>query len=367
MVGVRPLALTAVLQLAQKQVLVTGGAGFIGCAVSQRLAAQCARYVVIDVLHPQVHLARSRPSRLHEAAELVVADVTEETAWDNCLSDFHPDIVIHLAAETGTAQSLSEATRHANVNVVGTTQMLDAFGRSSPVPEVVLVCSSRAVYGEGRWVRAGGSIYYPGMRSHRQLETGQWDFPDSEPLPSDVLSTNPSPTSVYGATKLAQEHLLRAWCGARDVAVRMLRLQNVYGPGQSLTNSYTGIVSLFSQMGRAGEVIPVYEDGRITRDFVYIDDVASAIVAALVEYEDETLLADVGSGRGTTLMQLAEEIAGLRGAPAPRVNGMFRDGDVRHAACSVEATEQAIGWRPEWTLARGLSSLQDWIDSELDQ
>ena len=355
------------LDLAEKRVLVTGGAGFIGCAISQKLAPRCSRYVVMDVLHPQVHLTSSRPSRLDGAAELMVADVTMESAWDECLGNVEPDIVIHLAAETGTAQSLSEATRHANVNVVGTTQMLDGFSRAGRLPEIVLVCSSRAVYGEGRWERTDGSIYYPGMRSHRQLESAQWDFPDAVPLASDRATTNPSPTSVYGATKLTQEHLLTSWGGSRDVSIRVLRLQNVYGPGQSLTNSYTGIVALFSQMGRAGQVIPVYEDGRITRDFVYIEDVASAVVAAVTDYSGETLLADVGSGQATTLLELAEEIARLRGAPAPRVNGMFRDGDVRHAACSIEATDRSIGWRPEWSLSSGLSSLQAWIDSELDQ
>lgn len=351
--------------LTRSNVLVTGGAGFIGCAISQRLAPLCTQYLVIDNLHPQVHPDQARPARLDSAAELRIADVTEPSLWDDCLMSIHPEIVIHLAAETGTGQSLSEATRHANVNVVGTTRMLDGFTNAGVKPKMFVLCSSRAVYGEGRWERSDGSSFYPGQRSHRQLEAGQWDFPQAVPMPSDCLSTNPQPTSIYGATKLAQEHLLTAWCGARDVPLRVLRLQNVYGPGQSLTNSYTGIVSLFSQLARAGGPIPVYEDGRITRDFVYVDDVARAIEASLSVSVHGSVCVDIGSGRGTSIWELATEIARLRDSPQPQITGNYRDGDVRHATCNVEAAAKLLDWHPEWSLSSGLNALQDWIDSEL--
>ena len=346
-------------------VLVTGGAGFIGSAISHKLAPSADRWVVIDNLHPQVHPTNERPKDLHSVAELIVGDVTDAALWDSVLASGVPDPIIHLAAETGTAQSLHEATRHAEVNVVGTTIMLDALGRAEQVPTNIVLSSSRAVYGEGEWARNDGSTFLPGQRSHAQFERGDWDFAAAHPLPSSAATTNPAPTSVYGATKLAQEHILSAWTGAHDSKLTILRLQNVYGPGQSLINSYTGIVTLFSQMARRGESIPIYEDGRITRDFVFIDDIAEAFravvtappVAALSRY-------DVGSGVGTTILQLAEDIARYHHAPAPHVTGAYRDGDVRHAECSITATLADLDWAPAWNVERGVASLQQWIAAQ---
>lgn len=342
--------------------VVTGGAGFIGCALSQIMVHDAERWIVVDSLHPQVHAVQERPADLHPDAEFIRGDVTDPAVWDSLLADVRPDTVIHLAAETGTAQSLHEATRHATVNVVGTTVMLDAFGRAGGiVPSRLILSSSRAVYGEGEWSR-DGERFSPGQRSHAQFEAGEWDFPDAVPLPSAATVTVPAPTSVYGATKLAQENILSAWSGAVDGSFTVLRLQNVYGPGQSLTNSYTGIVSLFSQMAADGASIPVYEDGRITRDFVYIADVAAAFRAALLPApQPGTRVFDVGSGVGTTILELAEIIAEYHSAPAPHVTGAYRDGDVRHASCTIDRTLAAIDWRPEWDVRRGVSALQEWI------
>lgn len=346
-------------------VLVTGGAGFIGCALSERLAPAAARWVAVDSLHLQVHATRSRPAALHASAELVVGDVTEPEMWDDVLADVKPDVVIHLAAETGTAQSLSEASRHSRVNVVGTTELLDGLGRAGIVPAAFLLSSSRAVYGEGSWRRTDGTSFVPGQRSHAQFERAQWDFEGATPLPSSVAATWPSPTSVYGATKLAQEHILSAWVDAHDSALGILRLQNVFGPGQSLINSYTGIVSLFSQWAAEGRSIPVYEDGRITRDFVYIDDVADAFTALAARMPDGGVARyDVGSGIATTILEIAGHIAEYHGAPEPHVTGQYRDGDVRHAACDIRPTVEALGWEPQWSVERGVAGLQKWIAAQ---
>lgn len=348
-------------------VLVTGGAGFIGTAVAERLAASANRWVAFDNLHPQVHPGSIRPVALPEAVELVVGDVSSPDDWDRALDAVRPDVVIHLAAETGTAQSLHEATRHANVNVVGTTQLTDAFGRRDILPKHVFLSSSRAVYGEGTWRAADGSEFRPGQRSHDQLESATWDFPGAVSLPSRAASTVPAPTSVYGATKLAQENILTAWGGSRGVPVTIQRFQNVYGPGQSLINSYTGIVSLFSQWAREGKQIPVYEDGAIIRDFVFIDDVADAVVAALVAGPSENRpIMDIGSGVATSILDLASAIARYHGAPEPRVTGQYRDGDVRSASTDISATLAALDWRPAWDVERGLAALQDWIAGELE-
>ena len=347
-------------------VLVTGGAGFIGCALSQKLAASAEEWVVLDSMHPQVHSNSKRPADLHTMARLVVGDVTNPLDWDELLATTRPDIVIHLAAETGTAQSLDEASRHARVNVVGTTEMTDAFGRSGHLPSHVLLSSSRAVYGEGNWRRSTGEVFQPGQRSHAQFEAGQWDFPDAVSLPSSARNTVPAPTSVYGATKLAQENILRAWGGSRDVPVTVLRLQNVYGPGQSLINSYTGIVSLFSQWAREGKTIPLYEDGQIVRDFVFIEDVADAFVAAISSGpEHQGLPLDVGSGIASTIEDMAVSIANYYGAPSPVINGKYRDGDVRSASCSIDETLHELNWSPHWSLDAGVAALQDRISKEL--
>lgn len=349
----------------EQTVLVTGGAGFIGSALSRTAAGVFGRWVAVDSLHRQVHQTRERPRDLHEDAELVVADVTDATAWDALLRDVRPDIVVHLAAETGTAQSLDEATRHAHVNVTGTTRMLDAFGSVGHVPKRIVLSSSRAVYGEGGWRRQDGTTFRPGQRTHAQLESGRWDFEGATPLPSSASTTWPSPTSVYGSTKLAQEHVLESWAGARGSELAILRFQNVYGPGQSLINSYTGIVSLFSQLARRGESIPVYEDGAIVRDFVFIEDVADSLVAAMTrEGLASPARFDIGSGRATTILELAETIARFHGAPAPHITGAFRDGDVRYASALIDVADDELQWRPRWSLDDGVAALQAWIAAQ---
>lgn len=343
-------------------VLVTGGAGFIGTALADLVAGRARRWVALDNLHPQVHSHRVRPADLPEEVELIVGDVTSPDVWDSVLEKLSPDTVIHLAAETGTAQSLHEATRHADVNVVGTTQMLDAFGRSGHTPRHLILSSSRAVYGEGEWRFADGTVRRPGQRSHAQLMSAHWDFPQGTPLPSEANRTWPAPTSVYGATKLAQEHVLQAWAGAHDVALTILRFQNVYGAGQSLINSYTGIVSLFSQLAQRGESIPIYEDGAITRDFIYITDVAAALAAAMSrDLNPAPVRLDIGSGVGTTIRELASAIAEFHNAPAPHITGRFRDGDVRHASCIIEAAHHELDWHPTVSLTDGIARLQAWI------
>jgi dTDP-L-rhamnose 4-epimerase len=343
--------------------LVTGGAGFIGCAISSLLKTQFDRIVVLDNMHPQIHPTPDRPSRLDPSAELVVGDVTLRETWDGLLPRIKPDVVIHLAAETGTGQSLTEGTRHATVNVVGTTQMLDALVRHECIPRRVVLTSSRAVYGEGAWQDASGEITYPGQRSRAQLEAGIWDFPSLKCLPFEATRTQTHPTSVYGATKLTQEMILNAWALSFGVEVGLLRLQNVYGPGQSLSNPYTGIVSLFAQLAKAGKTIPLYEDGEIVRDFVFIDDVAAAVCRMASGVVPSGTAFDIGSGEATTIRDLANIIAGIYAAPAPVVNGAFRNGDVRAASCDISRTHEQLGWEPHWSVQRGVTALCSWIDS----
>lgn len=352
------------LRLLSTSVLISGGAGFIGSALARRLVKSGYDVAVMDVLHPQVH-GGSRAIELPASVQLFTGDVTHAPDWDAVLRLFRPSQIVHLAAETGTAQSLSEATRHGSVNVVGTTQLLDALSRSSVVPDQLVLASSRAVYGEGAW-QCGTQTFYPKPRSHAQLQDGIWDpkGPNGElavPLPSLASKTEPRPTSVYAATKLAQEHMLAAWTAAHDTNLSVLRLQNVYGPGQSLTNPYTGIVSLFARCAREKRSLEVYEDGRIVRDFVFIDDVIDALFATVQIPATRSRCLDIGSGVAITIHELARKIAAICDAPKPIVVPKFRDGDVRAASCTIDAAKKALRWRPNWTLEDGLRSLFEWI------
>lgn len=346
-------------------VLVTGGAGFIGCATADALQQLGLPIVAMDNLHPQVHKLGQRPEALPGHVTLVKGDISDANAWTGLLEQWRPQVVLHLAAETGTGQSLTEASRHAMVNVVGTTRMTDALAAAGILPRRFVLTSSRAVYGEGAWRRADGSRYYPGQRSAAMLDAGIWDFTGAsvEPFCADITETHP--TSVYGATKLAQEHLLRAWALSFGSELAIVRLQNVYGPGQSLDNPYTGIVSLFSRMAKAGQSIPLYEDGLMLRDFVFIDDVAAAVVAATLAPEAPGRIFDIGTGEGTTIRDVAEAVAAYYGAPAPHVCGKYRNGDVRHASCEVEAAK-AIEWAPRVPVKAGIERLCRWIDGKLD-
>jgi dTDP-L-rhamnose 4-epimerase len=345
-------------------VLISGGAGFIGSALSYRLVEAGYDVAVMDVLHPQVH-ARRQEIDLPQSVRLFTGDVTHAPDWDAVLRLFEPSQIIHLAAETGTAQSLSQATRHGSVNVVGTTQLLDALSRSALVPDQLVLASSRAVYGEGAW-QCGSQTFYPRPRSHAQLLAGFWDpqGPTGEPavpLPSCAGRTEPRPTNVYAATKLAQEHILAAWAAAHDTNLSVLRLQNVYGPGQSLTNWYAGIVALFARLAREQRPLEVYEDGRIVRDFVFIEDVVEALFATVHTAAAERRCLDIGSGIATTIHELARQIAGICGAPEPIVVPKFRDGDVRAASCAIEPAKDALFWSPKWKLEDGLHALLEWV------
>jgi dTDP-L-rhamnose 4-epimerase len=348
-------------------VLITGGAGFIGSALARRLVDAGYDVAVMEVLHPQVH-GEHAAIDLPPSVRLFTGDVTHAPDWDAVLRLFHPSQIVHLAAETGTAQSLSESTRHGSVNVVGTTQLLDALSRSGHVPDQLVLASSRAVYGEGAW-QCGSQIFYPQPRSHAQLMARIWDPPGptnnpAVPLPSCAGQTEPRPTSIYAATKLAQEHMLAAWTAAHDIDLSVLRMQNVYGPGQSLTNSYTGIVALFARLAREHRTLEVYEDGRIVRDFVYIDDVVDALFAAVAGPAAQPRFLDIGSGIPTTILQLAQKIAALCDAPEPVVVPKFRDGDVRAARCDIEPATKDLDWCPKWAIEDGLGALLDWIGEQ---
>jgi dTDP-L-rhamnose 4-epimerase len=353
------------------KVLISGGAGFIGSHVARKLLARGDEVVIFDNLHPQVHTGFGLPRDMPQGVTFVPGDVTVAQNWQTLFRFYRPDVVIHLAAETGTGQSLTESHRHASVNVDGTAQLLDALTAVKHVPQQFVLTSSRAVYGDGAWREESGAVFYPGGRSREQLERRQWDYvgADGRParsLPAIAGETHPSPISIYGATKLTQEHMLAAWCRAFGSGLSVLRLQNVYGPGQAPGNPYTGVLTLFARLARSKQVLDIYEDGDILRDFVHVDDISQAIVQAIVQPTRSVRLLDIGSGKPTTIAAVAQELARRYGAPAPVVSGKFRDGDVRHASCSIEAAQRELGYQPRWSVEAGVASLMEWLEGALD-
>lgn len=352
-------------------VLVTGGAGFIGTALIPHLARFERPVIVVDSLLDQVHPGGRPPACLAGVATLVVGDAADAGMWDDLLIRCTPGLVVHLAAETGTGQSLTEATRHAMANVVGTTAMLDAFVKHRVTPAHMLLASSRAVYGEGTWIDPDGVRFVPTPRPHARLAASRWDHEDirgrpAVGAPSSATSTQVNPCSVYGATKLAQEMIFRTWGAAFSVPTSVLRLQNVYGPGQAPQNPYTGITTLFHRLASRGRVLDVYEDGRIGRDFVFIDDVVAAFVAAVEAPPpcDEFRVLDVGTGTVTTILDAAECIAAMYGAPTPAISGRFRDGDVRFAVADISEAKRTLDWAPAIAFDEGNRLLSAWLATE---
>lgn len=350
------------------RVLITGGAGFIGSRLGIALADLGHQVVLFDSLHPQVHSAEVAPPA---QTPLFPGDVRDAEAWDRCLLQHgHPEIVVHLAAETGTGQSLNEATRHGSTNVVGTTQLTDALVRHGIVPAQVILTSSRAVYGEGAWIDDGGTVWYPPPRSQSMLAASQWDPQAPSGLPAtpvahDAADTWARPTNVYAATKLAQEHVLDSWCSSYGVPLSVLRLQNVYGPGQAVGNAYTGVLTFFARQIASGEQVEVYEDGNILRDFVYVDDVVNALVMAIEKPPTDSRRVDIGGGGAVSLMNVAETMCRVGNAASPLINGMYRLGDVRAASAEVTEAVRDIGWTPQVSLEAGLAELLGWVPSQL--
>lgn len=347
-------------------VLITGGAGFIGCHLSRALLQRGDRVVVFDNLHPQVHTSTGWPKDLPAGVDFISGDVTHAPNWETVFRLHRPEAIVHLAAETGTGQSLVEANRHAAVNVSGTAQLLDALNRIGHVPRQFVLTSSRAVYGDGSWRDGEGSVFYPCGRSREQLAAKTWNHQGptgspAEPLPSIAGKTHPNPISIYGATKLAQEQMLATWARAFGAGVTVLRLQNVYGPGQSVGNPYTGVLTLFARLARERRTLDIYEDGHIVRDFVHVMDVVAAILGTTAKPVNSVQTFDIGSGVPTTIGEVARQIAKLCNAPEPLVSGKFRDGDVRAASCVINDARQALGYEPKWVLEQGLQSVIDSI------
>ena len=258
------------------KIAITGGLGFIGTALARSLLAEGHEVVIVDHLSPQIHGAIPRLTA-PEGAHVVRLDVRQVAEYSEIFEDCAT--VYHLAAETGTAQSMYKIADYVSVNELGTASLLEAISRCSRRPGRVVLSSSRSVYGEGAYeaVDAPGKLVQPASRSREQLLAGKWEPLDAAGRPLRVVATPESlpfaPGSIYAATKASQELLLNTAASALGFQATVLRLQNVYGEGQSLQNPYTGIISIFFNRARQGLEIPIYEDGKESRDFVHVSDV----------------------------------------------------------------------------------------------
>jgi dTDP-L-rhamnose 4-epimerase len=349
--------------------LITGGAGFIGSRLGAALARRGGRVVAFDNLLAQVHGAAPDLSML-AGVELLRGDVRDPVALVDVLRRAAPRVVVHLAAETGTGQSRDEVVRYCDVNITGTARLIEAIRASgAPVRRVVLA-SSRAVYGEGPYRTDAGAIVVPPARSAADLSAGRFE-PRLSSVPGPLMpavsdeATPPCPCSVYASTKLAQEHLLTQTSDESGWTPVVLRLQNVYGPGQSVRNPYTGVLSIFVSQALAGRNLAVFEDGAIVRDFVFIDDVVRALELACALERPPAGPINIGSGQRVTVLDVARLVlrAAGRSPDDLQVTGAFRLGDTRHAVASIERAG-LLGWRPEVRLEQGIAELVTWARAQ---
>ncbi|AZD09718.1 UDP-glucose 4-epimerase [Pseudomonas chlororaphis] len=352
-----------------KKILITGGAGFIGSHLVPKLLSTNHTVRVLDPLTVQVH--GNLPTDLDwlnsEGIEFIRGSVTSREDWEKVLDGV--DGIVHLAAETGTGQSMYEISRYNEVNSQGTALMFDVLGKL-PVHNVsrIILASSRSVYGEGAYINPETKQRIcPAARSAEALGLEMW-----EPLcPStgSKLTLVPTmetdliaPSSFYAATKYAQEDLVRIGCQSMGIDYTIFRLQNVYGERQSLNNPYTGILSIFSTKIRRDSTLPLFEDGLESRDFVHVDDVTDALLAGLVVERSPNTIVNVGSGIATSVKEVAEELTIAFGKkPNVVVTGQFRVGDIRHNYADIKRLNDLLGVRPKVTLKEGLKRFSEWV------
>ncbi|MBT2502820.1 NAD(P)-dependent oxidoreductase [Curtobacterium sp. ISL-83] len=367
------------------RLLVTGGAGFIGSAIVRRALAEGYEVRVLDSLRPDVHGDPEAVAIALEQAgiDFVRGDVRERVPLDVALDGV--DVVCHQAAKVGLGVDFQDAPDYVSTNDAGTAHVLAAMDRHG-IGRLV-VASSMVVYGEGAYTTAptptpdtgtdthedvhshehadtdghGGTPTRPPARRREDLDAGRFDpiGPDGRPLVPGLIdeSATLDPRNVYAQTKVAQEHLASSWARATDGRAIALRYHNVYGPGMPANTPYAGVASLFRSAIARGESPRVYEDGRQRRDFVHVDDVAGANLAAIRATEslpaDSFRAYNVGSGVVHTIGEMAAAIAGPDG-PQPVVTGEYRLGDVRHVTASSDRIAAELGWRAEVNFARGM-------------
>jgi dTDP-L-rhamnose 4-epimerase len=350
-----------------QQVLITGGAGFIGSHLGDELLANGYRVRVLDTLEAQVHGDdRRRPDYLDPRIELVVGDVGDREVLSGALQGV--DAVYHFAAAVGVGQSMYEVAHYTRVNNLGTAVLLEALV-ARPVKRLV-VASSMSLYGEGLYRNARGETMLAGERSVEQLRSGEWELrgDDGEILePAATPETKPAAlASVYALSKFDQERMAMMIGRAYNMPVVALRFFNAYGPRQALSNPYTGVLAIFAARLLNGSSPKIFEDGLQQRDFVSVYDIARACRLALEQPAAEGEVFNIGSGEPHTVRDIAARLARLLGKEElqPEITGKYRVGDIRHCYADIGKAQRMLGYEPQVRLDDGLAELAAWLESQ---
>ena len=345
-----------------ERVLVTGGAGFIGCHVVRALLQAGYDVRVLDSLIDQVHDRAGKRNPILTHTHFIEADVRDQAAVSQAVTG--ADHVIHLAAEVGVGQSMYAVERYVSVNDVGTAVLFQAL-IERPVQRVV-VASSMSIYGEGLYRTAGGEVIADVTRPTRAPAAG-WDPVDAEEQPLLPMATpewkRADLASVYALTKYTQERLTLTLAPAYGMQGVALRLFNVYGPGQALSNPYTGVLAIFASRLLHRERPMVFEDGEQRRDFVHVDDVAAAFMLALRTPAAAGRVFNIGSGEDVRILQVADAIARAMGVPHLQADlvGKARAGDVRHCFADIGLARDVLGFLPRRSFDDSLGELVEWV------
>lgn len=351
-----------------RQVLITGGAGFVGSHVADGLLRAGHHVRMLDDLTPQVH-PTGRPDYLSKDVELVQGDVRDPNRLRDVLSGV--DVIFHFAATVGVGQSMYEISRYISVNTLGTAELLQALLDNKLHPEKLIVASSMSIYGEGRYVcTVCGRQSFPPVRSVKQLREGQWEVHCATcngvlaPLPTD--ETKPSEiNSVYALSKRDQEELCLIYGRNYDLPVTALRFFNIYGTRQALSNPYTGVAAVFASRMLNGQAPLVFEDGEQQRDFVSIHDIVQANLLAMERPESNGEVINIGSGRPIKIKRVAEILSAALGRDvAPVITQKYRAGDIRHCFADISKARRLLGYEPQVTHEEGFRELAEWLQGQ---
>lgn len=353
-----------------KKILITGGAGFIGSNVAARLVSENYQVTILDNFNPQIHGETNElPLPLRDRVKLIKGDITDTETLYNALEGQHA--IIHYAAETGTGQSMYDISRYTAVNIQATAALCDYIVNQTHQIQTIIVASSRSIYGEGKYHSPTYGDVYPHARTFSSIEQ---NYDPCCPFTGlHILEVRPTdeaskihPSSFYGITKQVQEQMVIMAAKLKNITGFALRYQNVYGPGQSLKNPYTGILSIFTRLALQNKNINVFEDGLESRDFVFIDDVVDATVKCLGINSGQHIL-NVGSGIPTAVYEVAKNIvAYLNSQSNITISGAFREGDIRHNFADLTLIKSVLDYNPQWSFEKGLHQFIDWVLTQGD-
>ncbi len=346
--------------------LVTGGAGFIGSHLVARLTKRGDEVLVLDSLEEQVH--RGRPPSTPAGATTVRGNVGDVDVVDRALDGI--DRIVHLAAAVGVGQSMYEIDNYVRLNTMATATFLERVINRAKRPTRLVVASSMSIYGEGLYTCDEHGPFAPGPRPQPQLAAGRWELQcptcRREARPKPTPEQKPViPTSVYAITKRDQEELALVLGAAYDIPTVALRFFNVYGPGQALSNPYTGVAAIFASRLLNGRAPIIFEDGAQSRDFIHVSDIVEGIVLAL---ESDTAVGhavNLGTGKRSTIDDVARALAkGLGVDVEPERLQQFRAGDIRHCYADPTRAKELLGFSASVSLDEGMANLVSWLEAQ---